>query len=818
MAGFVESVLLRSTAGAAYVCTLPNVRGEGISERHVLTRDPDKIQTFCKKWDQAGRGLFYCVGSIHERKPRRKESYAQSTFLHADVDFKSIACTADEARAALMSLPLPPSRLHGSGNGLHALWLLREPTSDADAVEAALKKVCDAVAGDRLVTHVVALMRMPGSHNTKEGAWREVEVLHDSDRTYSFEELAASFDRAAIPRRDREEADSNPFTRTASVLSFKPAMDPEEALAAMGEGSIHSTQLSVSASLLSAGWPPGEVVARILAETRRAGDPSWDWAREERTIRSMCDDWLEKHPQEKSKRAASGEVVSLADKREEKVSTKVPKAKSHAVLAAGLVASLDQRGEKLLFSEGRPWLYSGGLWRDMRPEEWKSWSAGEVEIGCRTLRIVSTTKVVNETRALLERDPDLRAEDVPWDEHGKIATRSGLVDFKTLEHEAYRWDHYATHSVECAFDAGATCPMWRQMLTDVGFDAETRDVLQEVFGTALLDRKPRSLMRALCFVGPSNSGKSNLLRVMAGLLSDNPITTPLDTVEKSHGTQDFLRRAPWLLDEAFEQSKWQLSSVVKALLSGDAIGVNVKNGPMLTHSWRSATLWGTNSPPQFKEASRAMENRVLVVECKREFSSQVPVGVAAMAAAGGYSSAAEIVLAEETSGVLNWALVGLQRAWARGHFVPTAEMVESLYEMRARSNIATEFLDECTGRDPGKMVRNSDAYGAFAAWWQENRENRTIPSPDAFGRALVSVADPRVAISAKVLRRNGKRYYAGLTLNEDGLDRWQANYGATGVRGDTSQYSDSRGEVNSDIFPEWLELSIVKAMQRRHAS
>jgi len=62
------------------------------------------------------------------------------------------------------------------------------------------------------------------------------------------------------------------------------------------DASIHKTQVQVTAALLERGEEIDGVVAKVLAATKLIGDPAWDWAKEERDIRGMCESWLKKHP------------------------------------------------------------------------------------------------------------------------------------------------------------------------------------------------------------------------------------------------------------------------------------------------------------------------------------------------------------------------------------------------------------------------------------------------------------------------------------------------------------------------------------------
>jgi hypothetical protein len=160
----------------------------------------------------------------------------------------------------------------------------------------------------------VALMRLPGTHNTKRGAWTKVETIHDCGARYELDDLEewVSEQSPLILRKDRPaEVTNNPFLAHAKANGFKPSIDVEKRLAAMsymagGDAAIHGTQLSVSASLLNTGRSIDDTVELILAATKGAATgygERWNWRREERAIRKMCTDWIKKHP------AGSGEKI-----------------------------------------------------------------------------------------------------------------------------------------------------------------------------------------------------------------------------------------------------------------------------------------------------------------------------------------------------------------------------------------------------------------------------------------------------------------------------------------------------------------------------
>lgn len=819
---FIETVFLENTNGSVYVCSLPNAKdGDSTGERNVLTRDVDRIEEFAEKWDKSGRGLFFCVSTMQPKKARNKSNAVESLFLHVDTDAKDLLVPIEEAFEIIRSLELPPSRIHKSGHGLHSFWLFDRPSENFDLIETLLKKISLICGGDPLVAHRAALLRMPGSHNTKDGGWKEVEVVEANNRKYSLEELEEWVGRqwAVVPKKG---AEINPFLEAAASMSYKPPVDVEQRLAAMtyqgeGDSSVHATQLSVTASMLSSGADIDDVVAMVLAATKSVGDSSWDWRKEEQSIRRMCEDWQRK--QSVVRKTGTSNVIQLADKRPAKKEGQKQKNNIHIVLGQGILKSISDRGESILAVGEQIWKCSvGGVWKLLTPGESKGWIDRETEAGCRALNLVSTQKIVSETRSWVFRNPEIYRDEIEWDLHGKIPTRTGLLDPRTGTLEKLKPDHFATYQIDADFDASADCPNWKRMVRDVfQNDGKTIEVVQEIFGVSLLDKKPRTLMRALVLVGPSNSGKSNILNVMAGLLSDKPNTTTFDTLENAHGLMEFLRRAPWVLHEAFDQTKWHFSATVKALLSGDLVNVNVKNGPIVPHVFRSPVFWGTNSPPQFKEASRAIENRLKIIHCHQVFSTDSVTGVAAVARDENYSSPSELVLNTERSGVLNWALEGMRRALKRGYFLETEEMKQATQAMRTDSNIVAGFLSDCCEYTPDYMVSKPDFHAAFSLWWKENKgDERGVPSIDSVGRAITALYDKRLGNDSHELKYKNLRYFAGVKLNDTGIDLWTAYFNTSSVKGDSSRISSRADDVNTKIPEEWNSKSVIQAIRKEY--
>ncbi|TYO67076.1 hypothetical protein FXV83_07675 [Bradyrhizobium hipponense] len=498
----------------------------------------------------------------------------------------------------------------------------------------------------------------------------------------------------------------------------------------------------------------------------------------------------------------------------------VPKSEMHAFVGNAVLDYMRSQGETLVNGKGGAWLYSHGVW-ELRIDI-DAWLGMRIEKVCEGLGITNTNKLTGEVRNRILRSPELwREGNIPWDQHGKIPTRSGLVDPRTGELEPARPDHFCTWRIEVDYDADAKCPWWEMMIADMfgdkGRDEQTAlvRVVQECMGAALIDKKSRALSKALVFWGIQNLGKSGPLDVVTGLFG-GAIAAPIGSVEGTHGSMPFRKRLPWVLHEAFSGA-WHFSSVVKSIVTQEEVQINVKNGPVLTQIVRAPIFWATNSQPQFKEATRAIVSRMIVIEVSRKFDDAHPIGTAAEAIRKGFSKPGEFIVATELPGVLNWAIAGLRMALERGSIETTAGIKATADAIHRDSNLVAGFLEECVEFDPMARVRVSDFCLAHSAWFMELKgEDRRMPTNDAIGKALKAVGDGRIGIDPKEMRDNRSRYYCGVALNQLGLEYHRAALERRLFEGKTAMATAPDREVNSLIPASWDDRESIKAMRSCH--
>jgi hypothetical protein len=233
------NLLLARTKHDLWIQSLPNEK-DTRGGSHTRTRDVDRIVRFCQKHDVPGFGVYYCVSSIDGPK-RSIETVGETPIVWFDIDFKDIKATPEQALEVVKALEVPPTRIHASGNGLHGIYILTEPIAAGENIRTVLRRLADIVGGDLKVCQPAALMRMPGTHNSKRGEWKLVTVIK-SGPEYQFDDLkkfVTSGTRAVAIERiagAAKGASSDPFKRLAEEYDFRPPIDAEARLRAMEHG------------------------------------------------------------------------------------------------------------------------------------------------------------------------------------------------------------------------------------------------------------------------------------------------------------------------------------------------------------------------------------------------------------------------------------------------------------------------------------------------------------------------------------------------------------------------------------------------------
>lgn len=833
---FLTSVFGPVTEQHVYVCSLANsdAKDREAGEKKVLTRTAETIAGHLGRWDRKDRGMYFCVGTISPDAPisiggtqRCKVNIRESCMLHGEVDLKDVEIDSAEVVTRLRALPLPPSILVNSGNGIHAYWLLKESIAPDDHFEATLKLLADMIGGDSAVTDRCRLMRLPGSHNTKGGAWKPVTIIEaDYERRYDLSDLEEmlGYMSPIIMRKAKPapgQAQQNPFLAAADRLGFKVPIDVEARLRAMsyqgaGESSIHQTQLQVSASLLSRGVDPAEVVAMLLAATRAAAGAmgeNWNWQREERALHRMCDEWLRKHPQErKTEHRANGTtgapVADLAAareqreerKREEQTAKRPKDQKSIAIVVAdGVVDSVRLAGQDLLLTEGEVYVYEGGTWHIMTPAD-QQWLQTLIQEGFETLGEPLKTAALAATWKRLTEHPALFKRTVEWDKSGLTVTANGMLDPATRAFRPHAPIHYVRRKIGAPYDAAATCPRFLDFLEGLFANrlaperAGFAGTIQTFFGASLAMAKLfREERKALLLVGPSRTGKTELAGIFGRLIGD-PIATPsVAEISERFGLASLYDAAAWIRDDAINEGDDLDPQKFKTIVTGEPIDIERKHRDAV-RGVRLAipVLLTTNSLPRARDKSDAIFNRCLIVELTNEVSEAEAGKLRARLGVPRGHGLGAFIFQEESSGILNWALDGLAQLMTRGGYAVPDAIQAANQRFKDDNNPVGEWARLGIIKSKTSKVARADLLCAYHGW-QREQEGEAAKALGA--RAFFPRMRAIVPWMEDLTDDQGRRYIGGVALTDEGLQLWE-RHNDDQLKGGSKGISTSRSDVN----------------------
>lgn len=436
---------------------------------------------------------------------------------------------------------------------------------------------------------------------------------------------------------------------------------------------------------------------------------------------------------------------------------------------------LHKRNVWMGFGGDRSWyVYESGYWRRMSTED-------DVRLGrilervCRDLGLVYSEKrkvVWNRLETAIEFDLDIQ----DFDQQPRIAMLNGTLDVETGELHGHKLDDMTTRTAEVEWVPDAKCPEWIKIINDVFSDRDpkTREqivgLIQEWMGVAVAgganERTPRALRKAMFLYGPENCGKSSILKVIDRLFgSTRVVTSRVSDLTTTHGLQAFLDAKAWITEEVEGLGKLSDSARVKCLITGEPLNVPRKYMTDTTLKFNGPVAWAGNARPNFPESSGALYDRVIVIECERQFTA-----AEAKKKFGQLKPIEWLDAKGEMPGVFAWAIEGYRRLLARGFYEKIEDLEQAGQSWRESNDAAFAFLKECCDSDEGTVNAASTlAWAALAHAKSTRNEFVKLRAIQMDLRNAMPSVYPNVK-HERLRRDDGRRaVYVGLKLNKMGL-------------------------------------------------
>ena len=263
------------------------------------------------------------------------------------------------------------------------------------------------------------------------------------------------------------------------------------------------------------------------------------------------------------------------------------------------------------------------------------------------------------------------------------------------------------HVLTCDYAPATPKPeAFEKLLQTILPDNAVRSRVQEYVGYTLLPDARFQL--AQIWIGSGANGKGTLASIVRALHGRYAAASP-SQLDKFHAAQ-LIGASLIYCDEAPPQD-W-CEQIIKSMISGEPIFIDRKYLPGITTRITGKWIICANHIPAIKDQSNGFWRRFDIVP----FSVVVP-------AKERDPLLAEYIIKHELTGVLNWALEGLQRLLARGRFdaAPPPAMIVATQNARVETNSVHAWVNDAaievtTTSDTSK----SEVYTVYSIWCRAN--------------------------------------------------------------------------------------------------
>lgn len=263
-----------------------------------------------------------------------------------------------------------------------------------------------------------------------------------------------------------------------------------------------------------------------------------------------------------------------------------------------------------------------------------------------------------------------------------------------------------TYSLACDFDPEATAEQFAAFVKSVLPDDDVRSLVQEYIGYSLMS--DTRYQKAQMWLGGGSNGKGTLAQIVSALHS-KVCAISLDDLS-GFGLAGMVGASLLYADETPSRVDEQR---IKTLISGDLVQVDRKYRDPLSLRPTGKFICCANAVPSVSDQSYGFWRRWHVIPFVIQFSeAQQDVTLARRVVDG------------ELSGVLNWALEGLQRLLVRGRFAPLPQAVlEAIEGGQKDSNSVmawvqseeVSFSENFSFSQPKESV-----YSVYSMWCKDN--------------------------------------------------------------------------------------------------
>jgi putative DNA primase/helicase len=300
---------------------------------------------------------------------------------------------------------------------------------------------------------------------------------------------------------------------------------------------------------------------------------------------------------------------------------------------------------------------------------------------------------------------------------------NGLFDLESRDRIEHSPQFFCTYCLPLNYDPTVKTPRkWLRTLLEI-YDGRKHLVRaqQEVIG--YLVSGDRSREKLIWHTGRPRAGKGLIATVERALVgAENTVSFSLggneSTLGDKHGLQGAENALLIQIPDAKAKIKVSVAATtrLKEISSGDPTPVRPLYGPTVSLMLPGLISGNSNGTPNFRSDTDAICTRLLAFPHDRTFADNPDVTLK-------NPRKSPLLTVEALTGILNWAMRGLDRLNERGEFAEWPESFEIKREMLRKSNRSVAFIASQCEIKRGTYVEKMDLYHVYRDWCAANGED-----------------------------------------------------------------------------------------------
>jgi P4 family phage/plasmid primase-like protien len=329
---------------------------------------------------------------------------------------------------------------------------------------------------------------------------------------------------------------------------------------------------------------------------------------------------------------------------------------------------------------------------------------------------------------------------------------NGTVDLRSGEFCPHRQADMITNVSPVSYDSRAECPLWDEFLSDImAGNEENITFLQRAVGYSLTGNTSEHCMFLLW--GTGRNGKTTFLEVLRHVIGTYGraanMTMFLD--QKSDSIPNdlaALQGARFVSATETKDGRRLDEAKIKQITGGDTVAARFLHKEFFEFRPQFKIWLATNYRPVIRGTDEGIWRRIKLVP----FMVYIPDGKKDEKLTG--------KLLSEASGILNWALAGLE-SFRRDGLMEPKDVLNATEEYRAAEDWLARFMESETATDPNGRIKARELFTRYKRWAEDSKEY--VVNERRFNDA---VKDHGI----QSMKKDGRRLYLGIALRDHMAD------------------------------------------------